>query len=213
MRMRAAEALPRPPDLQGRSPRTLFNATVLAYVGDSIWEVSALRMRFESNFQASSSTADADGCQHVQVLLRLHVMGALSTADGTQSWMESSKQHQRRRLNGRDLTIAAQAKANAEQQAAYFNHLMLPADQQQGQTKPFVEDSKSRELQPADENSKEGDAVLRNTKVAPPSRFELTDEERDVLRWGRNSTKINIPRGLDTKLYKKATALEVLVSE
>ena len=38
----------------------------------------------------------------------------------------------------------------------------------------------------------------------------LSDEERDVLRWGRNCT-VSPPKGVDSMVYKKATALEVLV--
>ncbi len=41
----------------------------------------------------------------------------------------------------------------------------------------------------------------------------LTEEERDVLRWGRNASAVSPPKGTDSKVYKKATALEVLVSE
>ena len=40
----------------------------------------------------------------------------------------------------------------------------------------------------------------------------MTEEERDVLRWGRNSGAVNVPKSVDSKAYKKATALEVLVS-
>lgn len=43
----------------------------------------------------------------------------------------------------------------------------------------------------------------------------LTDEERDVLRWGRNANKTSSPKRSSTLTmqdYRKATALECLVS-
>lgn len=39
----------------------------------------------------------------------------------------------------------------------------------------------------------------------------LSGQEQDVLRWGRNAA-VNIPRHLPAMVYKKATAVEVLVS-
>jgi len=38
----------------------------------------------------------------------------------------------------------------------------------------------------------------------------LTDEERDVMRWGGNGPK-SAPRGLDMRVYRDATAMEALV--
>ena len=42
--------------------------------------------------------------------------------------------------------------------------------------------------------------------------FILTDDERDLMRWAKNSSAISAPRGMDSLVYKKATALEVLVA-
>jgi ribonuclease-3 family protein len=36
-------------------------------------------------------------------------------------------------------------------------------------------------------------------------------EEQDVLRWAKNSSTVNAPRGMDSLQYKKATAVEALV--
>lgn len=47
---------------------------------------------------------------------------------------------------------------------------------------------------------------------ASPPLSALTAEERDVLRWARNSSTISAPRGMDSLQYKKATAIEVLVA-
>jgi len=41
--------------------------------------------------------------------------------------------------------------------------------------------------------------------------FVLTMEEQDVLRWAKNSSTVNAPRGMDSLQYKKATAVEALV--
>lgn len=41
--------------------------------------------------------------------------------------------------------------------------------------------------------------------------FRLTEKERDVLRWGHNAHGLTPPDKIDMRLYKKATALEVLV--
>ena len=48
--------------------------------------------------------------------------------------------------------------------------------------------------------------------ASPPLLSALTAEERDVLRWARNSSTISAPRGMDSLQYKKATAIEVLVA-
>ena len=48
--------------------------------------------------------------------------------------------------------------------------------------------------------------------ASPPLLSALTAEERDVLRWARNSSSISAPRGMDSLQYKKATAIEVLVA-
>ncbi len=40
----------------------------------------------------------------------------------------------------------------------------------------------------------------------------LSAEELEVLRWARNSSAVSPPKGVDSMSYKKATALEVLVS-
>lgn len=37
----------------------------------------------------------------------------------------------------------------------------------------------------------------------------LTEEERDVLRWGKNAN-VQAPRNLPAKTYREATAIEVL---
>lgn len=44
-----------------------------------------------------------------------------------------------------------------------------------------------------------------------PMPLVLSGQEQDVLRWGRNAA-VNIPRHLPAMVYKKATAVEVLVS-
>jgi len=51
--------------------------------------------------------------------------------------------------------------------------------------------------------------------VAPSARplaFSLTPDERDVLKWGTNAHGLNPPKAVDARVYKKATALEVLVA-
>jgi len=40
----------------------------------------------------------------------------------------------------------------------------------------------------------------------------MSKEELDVLNWGKNANAVSPPKGVDSKAYKKATALEVLVS-
>lgn len=52
---------------------------------------------------------------------------------------------------------------------------------------------------------------LRDEKETHRTLFDLTPEERDVLRWAKNSSTVNTPRGMDSLQYKKATAVEVLV--
>jgi hypothetical protein len=37
----AERMLPRPPDLRGKSPRSSWNATALAFMGDAVWEVGS----------------------------------------------------------------------------------------------------------------------------------------------------------------------------
>lgn len=44
-----------------------------------------------------------------------------------------------------------------------------------------------------------------------PMPLVLSGQEQDVLRWGRNAA-VNIPRHLPAMVYKKATAVEVLVA-
>jgi hypothetical protein len=62
---------------------------------------------------------------------------------------------------------------------------------------------------------KQGDDDRYNLKEASQEQavqLDLTVEEQDLLRWAKNSSTVTIPRGMDALQYKKATALEVLVS-
>eukprot|EP00983_Pelagomonas_calceolata_P026542 833109-Pelagomonas_calceolata.AAC.1 len=55
------------------------------------------------------------------------------------------------------------------------------------------------------------EAVLCGITVLESEAVLLSEEEMDVLRWGRNSNAVSPPKSVDSRVYKKATALEVLV--
>jgi len=59
----------------------------------------------------------------------------------------------------------------------------------------------------AEENCNSANAALAGRSQA----VLLSEEEMDVLRWGRNSNAVSPPKSVDSRVYKKATALEVLV--
>lgn len=43
--------------------------------------------------------------------------------------------------------------------------------------------------------------------------LSLKAQEVDLLRWARNSSQLSPPSNVDSLVYKKATALEVLVGD
>ena len=57
-----------------------------------------------------------------------------------------------------------------------------------------------------------GLACLYNSKVAIDRIYEsLTEEEKEIIRRGRNANSKTIPKNAEIADYKKATALEALI--
>lgn len=55
-------------------------------------------------------------------------------------------------------------------------------------------------------------ALSRCKEPVQNSCMALSEDELSLLRWARNSSTISAPRGMGALQYKKATALEALVS-
>ncbi|KAF5830788.1 hypothetical protein DUNSADRAFT_14055 [Dunaliella salina] len=116
-----AASLPPPPDLQGKNPRALLNTTALAFLGDSVWEV-LLRAHVMGAYPAIQ--AGASSPLHLQKQDAAKARGSnLASSTPTTSKQSKPSSARTQRMSGRDLTVAARAKANATQQASYFDYL------------------------------------------------------------------------------------------
>ena len=201
--------LPPPPQLDGTTPRQLFNPVILAYLGDAVWEVrlstALLLGRLLRPCWHVGVTSHA--CYRAaQVLVRQHVMA----------------QQQRSRpqlMDAHSLTRAAARHANAKQQAAYHDRLAAASEPpQDAQARTASEAGPAAHvtssLASADEDSMPGPGPKRaKPSSAQQPALVLTSEELDVLRWARNSSAVSPPKGTDSRTYKKATALEALVRQ
>ena len=143
-----ATPLPPPPNLRGKAPRKYWNPASLAFLGDSVWEVSRAHSYIYLLKQTKPSTYD--------VWMQLYVR--------RRNFYPPS------RVSEYYAVVVSQVRAEA--QAESFRAL-------------------------------EGGTFL-------------TQDEKDVLRWGRNATGTSPKRlsqgGMTREIYRAATAIECLVS-
>eukprot|EP00983_Pelagomonas_calceolata_P026544 833109-Pelagomonas_calceolata.AAC.3 len=116
-----AAGLPPPPDTQGKNPRAILNTTALAFLGDSVWEVLLRTFVMEAYPTLQAGTPSP---LHSQVHDEVPATGPnLASSMSTTSKQPKTNPARTQRKSGRDLTVAARAKANATQQANYFDYL------------------------------------------------------------------------------------------
>ncbi len=187
--------LPKPQFSSVAAVRSKYNAASLAFLGDGVFEAN-LRLRYfgpgtqplnayNLDVKRHSSAAQQVNGSHASVLSRQRSEGIVSS-------LPQAVYH--------DWLVKEAAAASTEEDA----------DDEAGPDSTHDLCAEDRSASESIIRTKHEDPV--STTSTPLTALRLTAEELDVLRWARNSSSISPPRGMDSLQYKKATALEVLVS-
>ncbi|EFJ39802.1 hypothetical protein VOLCADRAFT_121780 [Volvox carteri f. nagariensis] len=182
-----ATSLP-PPFLSGgatSNPRSIFNPLTLAYLGDAVWEAHTRRL---------------------ETYIEAWIAQQSQAQQGTQQRHQQEQQRGSARASGRrgggragERFVNAGDGDDRRDSSDVFNG--VGGSRYGGVSLPSRQARKQWST-----------AIFQPPPCPPLSGVVLTAEELDVLRWGRNAAVSSIPRDVPVGVYKKATAVEVLVA-
>eukprot|EP00798_Chlamydomonas_sp_ICE-L_P024350 gene24350-9967_t len=184
----------------GDNPKSRLNAAGMAFLGDSVWEAYVRHY-----YHSQGKPAHAIG-KLVLAYVRHYFHSQVKPAHAIGKLVLAYVRHY---FHSQVKPAHAIGKLVLEFVRHYYHSHGKPALEAyvrhyyHSQGKPAHEVSQLAQVQAAAGQQAVYYGRLEDSKV-------LTDVEKDVLRWGRNSSSIKAPKKMDVLRYKKATAFEVL---